>query len=100
MIESEIVVRDGKLYILDPWQRDFEKPVQFRLGWPTGLLSENYPLFVGQKVTNCGNGTFLLRESNIYIQLENGRDTLPEYTEERKIPKPSGKKEYRYGKWR
>ena len=41
-MESEIVDRDGKLFVLDPWQNHFSKPIKYRTCWPTGILTSQY----------------------------------------------------------
>jgi len=98
---SEIVDRDGKLFVLDPWESHFTKPIRYRTAWPTGLFTKDYPHFVGQKVKACGgNGTFRFSDG-LMLRLEHGDETRPDskYCEERPIPKSPGCHEYRNGRW-
>ena len=98
---SEIVERGGRLFVLDPWENDFSKPVRYRLAWPTGLIAANYRHWVGDSVTSVGGGVYRLKVG-LCFRLENGERTrpCPVHTEEAAIPKPRGKKEYRNGAWR
>ena len=97
---SEIVDRDGKLFVLDPWESHFTKPIRYRTAWPTGLFAKDYPHFVGQKVKACAGGTFRFSDG-LMLRLEHGGETKPDsnYFEERPIPKSPGCHEYRNGRW-
>ena len=100
MEKSEIVERDGKLFVLDPWENHWTKPIKYRLAWPTGLFSKDYSHFIGKKCVHWSGGICRL-DNGIFLKLEHGEKTHPddEYTEERRIPRPHMKHEYRNGKW-
>jgi hypothetical protein len=97
---SEIVARDGWLYVLDPWESHYTKPIRYRIAWPTGLLAKDYPHLVGRKAKPCADGTFRFSDG-LMLRLEHGGETRPDtnYSEERLIPKPPGCHEYRNGRW-
>lgn len=97
---SEIVERDGKLFVLDPWQNNFTQPIKYRTAWPTGLYAKDYPHFIGQKVMSGAGGTYRFADG-IYLRLEYGNETKPDsrHSEERPIPKSPGCHEYRNGRW-
>lgn len=98
--DSEIVERDGKLYVLSPWENDFSDPIQTRLAWPTGLSAQDYPHLIGQTAKACLGGNFRLANF-LLLRLERGEKTLPDprYGEKRPVKKPSGCREYRNGRW-
>lgn len=99
---AEIIERDGKIYILDSWESDYRKPVQYRLVWPTGLCASFYPNFIGMECSCIDAGVYRIDGTGTMIQLEDGGQTMPEkrYYEERKIRKPCNCTDYRDGKWR
>jgi len=99
-MDSEMVERNGKLFILDAWQNHFSLPVKYRTAWPTGLFATDYPHFVGRTVKPNGGGTYRFSDG-LCIRLEHGGETRPSYehSEERRIPRPPMKKEYRNGRW-
>jgi len=99
-MDGEVVERDGKLFVLDPWQNHFTQPIKYRYAWPTGLFSKDYPDFVG-KLVNCrSDGIYRMPDGRCF-RLEFGGETHPDmkYSEERLIPKPQGCHEYRNGRW-
>ena len=100
-MESEIVDRDGKLFVLDPWQNHFSKPIKYRTCWPTGILTSQYKHLVGKRCRTNGTGVAIL-EDKTWIRLEHGPDTTPDpdQCEERQIAKSPGCHEYRNGRWR
>jgi len=97
---SEIVARDGKLFVLDPWANHFTQPIKYRTAWPTGLSAKDYPNFIGQRVKACAGGTYRFGDG-LMLRLERAGETRPdrEYCEERAIPKSPGCHEYRNGRW-
>lgn len=99
-MHSEIIEADGKLFVLDPWQNHFSIPVKYRTAWPTGLFAKDYPHFVGKRVTANGSGAYRF-DDGLLLRLEMGAETRPsaEYSEERRIPRPPMKNEYRNGRW-
>lgn len=101
-MDSEVVVRDGKLFVLNPWETAYSTPEQYRTAWPTGLSADKYDGLVGEKVRYDGNGIYRTRLGHRF-SLENGKDTLSskEYNETRLVPKPKGKGKYewQYGGW-
>jgi hypothetical protein len=99
-MDSEIVERDGLLYVLDPWENHFTKPIKYRLAWPTGLSAKDYPLFAGQKVQACYGCMYRLPDG-VLLKLEFGGETKPDsrYCMERPIPRSPGCHEYRNGRW-
>ena len=99
-MESEIVEYDGKLFVLDPWQNEFSRPIKYRTCWPTGILASQYPHLIGQKCRTNGTGVALL-EDKTWIRLEHGGETTPDpnWCQERPIPKPPRAHEYRNGRW-
>jgi len=98
--ETEIIERNGKLFILDAWISHFTKPIQYRTAWPTGLYTSDFPQFIGQHVKLEDYGVARFADGTL-IGLENRGETRPvaEYCEERPIPKPRGAREYRNGQW-
>jgi hypothetical protein len=92
-MNSEIIERDGKLFVLDPWQNHFSLPIKYRIAWPTGIFAKDWPNYVGKTVRPNGNGTYRF-DNGLFLRLEHGGDTKPsqEYSEERRIPKPPMKK--------
>lgn len=100
MMSAEIVERDGKLFVLDPWQSHFSEPIQYRTAWPTGISAKDYPHFIGQKAESGPGGTYRL-ESGILIRLEHAGATHPDrrYTEEKQIRRPRGNYKYHSGRW-
>ena len=88
-MESEVVERDGRLFVLDAWQNHFSLPIKYRMAWPTGLFAKDYPNFIGQKVRPYGSGTYRFNDG-LCLWLERGGGTRPnaEYSEERRIPRP------------
>jgi hypothetical protein len=99
-MNSEIIERDGKLFVLDPWQNHFSQPIEYRTAWPTGLFAKDWSDYVGKTVRPIGDGTYQL-DNGLFLRLEHGGYTKPshEYSEERRIPKPPMMKEYRSGRW-
>lgn len=81
-MESEIIEREGKIFIMDPWDTCDYKPVRFRKVWPTGLLSIDYNGLIGKKAIYKNNGIYqvnllgLCKET--YIKLQYGDKTNPD----------------------
>ena len=98
-MESEIIEQDGKLFVVDPWQNHFTHPIKYRLAWPTGISAKQYPQLINKQVTHCGGGTVCCVDDGLHIALEHGAETYCETYEERRIPRPPMKKEYRNGRW-
>ncbi|MEW6505493.1 MAG: hypothetical protein AB1457_16165 [Chloroflexota bacterium] len=98
--DSEIVVRNGRLFVLDQWRNDWMRPIKYRAAWPTGLLERDYPYLAGAKAKYFGGGVFRL-ENGVMVRLEHGEATKMDqvYTEQRAIPKPPEAHEYRGGRW-
>lgn len=90
---GEIIARDGRLYVRDQWTNNFSQPIQYRSAWLTGVFERDYPHLVGEEVTSLSPGTYETKNGG-KIELENGWKTMcnKEYSEERPIPKPQGKK--------
>uniref|UniRef100_A0A6M3LGQ1 Uncharacterized protein n=1 Tax=viral metagenome TaxID=1070528 RepID=A0A6M3LGQ1_9ZZZZ len=100
-IQSTIVEReDGRLYILDPWQNHFTKPIKYRTAWPTGLSATEYPHLIGKNCVAKGTGLYLV-DGGIYVALEHRDKTMPsaEFSEERIISKPPWCHMYYNGRW-
>jgi hypothetical protein len=96
---SICVVADGKfLYVRDEWQTGYNKPEEYRLYWPTGLMATEYPELVDKPATQLYPGIY--RINGLTVALEEREKTKPAKVESRNIPKPNGKKEWRGGKWR
>ncbi len=98
--DCTIIERAGELFILENWQNHFTKPIKYKLAWPTGVLSSQYPHFVGKKCTISGTGIARM-EDGVHIRLKSGAYTKPaqEHCKERPIPKPPWAHEYRNGRW-
>lgn len=99
-MHSDIIERDGLLYVLDPWLFDWQRPVRYRTAWPTGLRAVDYPELVGTRATDVGDGHYRLEDGRL-LSLERGGQTrpAPEHCVEEKIPRPRGRREYRNGRW-
>lgn len=101
---AEIVERDGKLFILDSWETEFSRPIQYRNAWPTGLRSKDYPDLVGAACIYAGNGTYEIEKpvcGSLLVGLEHRGETRPDrnHTEERPVQKPKKAREWRRGEW-
>ena len=98
-MNSEIFEHDGKLFVVDPWQNHFTQPIKYRNAWPTGISATQYPHLIGKRVKHCGGGIVRCVDDGLRISLEYGEETHCETYEERRIPRPPGKREYRNGRW-
>jgi len=100
MEQSEIVEKNKKLYVLDPWESSWTKPIQYRLAWPTGLDARDYQFLVGKHVSYVAGGLYRL-PNGTFLRLESGEKTKPDFnqSEERRIPRPRHCHEYRNGRW-
>lgn len=103
MLRGEIVERDGRLFVQEPWERDLFRPVRSRCGWPTGLRAKDWARIIGQQAEWDRNGCFRL-PNGMNIGLVKGGETRAAYYEEEPIPRPRGRTwvnaRYDYGKWR
>ena len=77
-IKSEIFAHgDGMLYIVDPWEKDFHRPVVRRRVWATGLYARDCPSLVGQGVRRLTSGTYMT-DSGARIRVTGQDDELSE----------------------
>jgi len=91
-------VSDGKyLFIRDDWQTDWNKPEQYRLYWPIGLMAHEYPEIIDKPAVSLGGGVY--RINGLSVVLENREKTTPAKADTRPVEKPRNAKEWRNGRW-
>ena len=97
---SEIVERDNYLYVLDAWQSEDSRPIRYRAAWPTGLIAKDHLHLIGE-CEHVLDGQVRTPQGVVVTLEDRGQTKIsPQYTEERRIPRPAGKHEYRSGAWR
>jgi len=99
--EDKIVDRNGKLYIETGWETSYNEPIEYKSFWPTGISSKEYNFLVGKEVKHLGSGSYSIfgSSSPSKIELENGGQTKPGFTETRPVKKPKNAVSWRSGKW-
>lgn len=94
----------GQLCIVDDWQTAYNEPVAYRLYWPTGVKTSEYPHLVGQRVTNgFFSGTYRVEagpDAGLVIALLHREKTKSIYCEEQKVRKPKRAKRWLHGGWK
>lgn len=99
--EDVIVARNGKLYIETGWQTSYNEPTEYKSFWPTGVSAKDYDFLVGKEVKHLGSGMYSIfgSSSPSKIELENGKQTKPGFTETRPVKKPKNAVSWQSGKW-
>ncbi|MDD5068725.1 MAG: hypothetical protein PHN89_03955 [Candidatus Pacebacteria bacterium] len=100
----EIGELDGKLVVIDDWIPQWDKPINQRLYYPTGVSASEYAHLIGVEVKYYCDGVYFTRSNyistnGVRIILENAGKTKPIKSDLKPIPKSRGFKEYRYGAW-
>jgi kynurenine formamidase len=101
MNEDVIVDRNGKLYIETGWETSYNEPVEYKSYWPTGISANDYNFLIGKEVKHLGSGMYSIfgSTSPSKIELEQGGQTKPGFTETRPIKKPKNAVSWKSGKW-
>ncbi len=91
---------NGKLYVVEDWQNDWSKPVQYQTAWPTGIKANDYEQLINEPCTYVEAGLYRL-PLGLLLRLEHGGETKSDKSveQERPIPKPKNMKVYRDGQW-
>jgi hypothetical protein len=95
-----LVEHEGLIFIEElEWTNDWNKPVKYKLSWPTGVFVR--PDLLGKKAQFMGNGLVKI-ENGVFIALEYREKTKPsqKYSVEDPIKKKCGFREYKNGAWR
>jgi hypothetical protein len=93
---------DGQLCVIGPWQRDYEKPEEFRHYWPLGLCAKDWPDLMdkdAQEHLGCvySVGNWPHQKT---VRLPDGEKTKSVLIETRAVKRPKWGKTWVDGEWK